>query len=373
LPIDKARVVYTPWLNVNFPVEYVLGGRERVAQKGFIQSGRNRGVVRGLGQIYKAMIHIPDGQIGWLRYAIRRGRKILGRQHFDLIYASAPPFSGLMVARKLAQEFRLPWIAELRDLWSNNHNYPFPRWRRMIDNMLEQRALATASMIVTVSGALAEKLRDKYSVPVVVSMNGFDPEDLPEQFPHPSNSPVLRAVYTGNVYSDNYDLISLFIGIRKFCDAGGKIELNFYGRNLGDAQTKANELGVASVCNFYPPVTHREAVALQCGSDILLFFCWKGESQAGVLTSKVFEYLGARRPILGVGDIQSESAQFIYNRLSGIVASDSNSIFEALTKWAETKRAQGFIPQNPAGVANGLTRVEQFAPILSTWSAISRD
>ena len=363
LPVDESCVVYTPWLNVNSPVEYLLGGRKRVAQQGFIQSGGNRGFVKKLGQAYKAMAHIPDGQIGWLIYAVREGRRILKHQQFDMIYASAPPFTGLMVARQLAKEFKLPWVAELRDLWSDNHNYAYPRWRHLIDEIMERRTMKTAAAIVTVSDPLATVLSDKYQVPVVVAMNGYDPEDLSGVCDQKQSASELRLVYTGNIYSEHYDVDLLFNGIKQYCDAGGGVTIDFIGRNLGDARAKASKFDLNKICNFLPPVSHREAICHQCNADILLFFCWQGEAQGGVYTSKLFEYIGARRPILGVGNPQSEAACMIAKREAGMIADDPEAIVRMLKNWAELKRLHGSLPRLPDTVASGLTRAEQFEPI----------
>ncbi len=373
LPIDASRVVYTPWLNVNSPVEYLLGGRKRVAQQGFIQSGGNRGVVKKLGQAYKAIAHVPDGQIGWLRYAVREGRRILAQNKFDMIYASAPPFTGLMVARRLAKEFDLPWVAELRDLWSDNHSYSYPRWRHLIDETIERRTMNTAAAMVTVSEPLATVLRDKYHVPAVVAMNGYDPEDFPEGDDKNQNATELKLVYTGNIYAEHNDVELLFDGIRQYCNAGGSISIDFVGRNLGDARAKATEFGLEGRCNFLPPVSHREAISRQRNADMLLFFCWQGEAQAGVYTSKLFEYLGARRPILGIGNPRAEAASMISERKAGTIADTSEVIVRALTSWAETKRQHGSLPSLPETVSKGLTRDEQFAPIQELITSLHED
>lgn len=372
LPVDESSVVYTPWLNVNSPVEYLLGGRKRVAQQGFIQSGGNRGLVQKLGRVYKAMAHIPDGQIGWLIYAVREGRRILKRQQFDMIYASAPPFTGLMVARQLAKEFNIPWVAELRDLWSDNHNYAYPRWRHLIDESMERQTLSTAAAIVTVSGPLASVLSDKYQVPVVVAMNGYDPEDFSEICGTQQNTSELRLVYTGNIYSEHYDIDLLFDGIKRYRETGGKVFIDFIGRNLGDARAKASKFGLDKICNFLPPVSHREAISHQCNADALLFFCWQGEAQAGVYTSKLFEYLGARRPILGIGNPESEAACMISEREAGVVANAPETIVHMLKSWAELKRLYGSLLPLPDTVAKGLTREEQFKPIQNLLMTLRR-
>ncbi len=363
LPVDESHVVYTPWINVNSPVEFLLGGRKRVARQGFIQSGGNRGLVKKIGMAYKAIAHIPDGQIGWFGFAVCEGRRILKRQQFDLIFASAPPFTGLMVARQLSKEFHLPWVAEFRDLWSDNHNYTYPRWRRLIDQTMERRTMNTAAAIVTVSKPLARALNEKYQVPAVVAMNGYDPEDFLNGTDKQDIATELRLVYTGNIYPEHNDVDLLLDGIRRFCETGGKITVDFIGRNLGDAKAKATKCGLEQVCNFLPPVPHKEAIARQCNADILLFFCWQGSAQAGVYTSKLFEYMGARRPILAVGDPLTEAAGMIKERGAGTITDNAEMIVHALSGWAQIKRQHGSLPRLPDKVAYGLTRDEQFKPI----------
>ena len=54
------------------------------------------------------------------------------------------------------------WIADLRDLWSDNQNSAAPGWRRALDRRWEQRCLAGAAALVTVSEPLADRLRSRY-------------------------------------------------------------------------------------------------------------------------------------------------------------------------------------------------------------------
>ena len=56
----------------------------------------------------------PDNKIGWYPFAVRMGRRLLQRERHDLVFVSAPPYTGVLVARQLARRFRLPlsWISE---------------------------------------------------------------------------------------------------------------------------------------------------------------------------------------------------------------------------------------------------------------------
>lgn len=39
----------------------------------------------------------------------------------DVILASAMPYTSLLVAAKLSRKYDIPFVAELRDLWVDNH------------------------------------------------------------------------------------------------------------------------------------------------------------------------------------------------------------------------------------------------------------
>lgn len=60
----------------------------------------------------------PDSKIGWVGPAIRKGRRILKSNEYDVIMSSSPPISCHMVARQLSIQFDIPWVADLRDYWS---------------------------------------------------------------------------------------------------------------------------------------------------------------------------------------------------------------------------------------------------------------
>src|SRR6185437_13126512 len=82
-----------------------------------------------------ALVQVPDSRNGWLGSAVRAGREVLKSWRPDVMVASAPPFTTLLVARRLSREFDLPWLAEFRDLWADNPYYGFPEWRRRIDDL----------------------------------------------------------------------------------------------------------------------------------------------------------------------------------------------------------------------------------------------
>jgi glycosyltransferase involved in cell wall biosynthesis len=345
LPVDipPARITATPAWSVNAPVEWVLGGRDKVAREGFGGGGARHPVVHRLGMAYRTLVHWPDAQIGWVRGALAAGRRLLTAHRFDVVYATAPPFSALRVAARLARSAGLPWVAELRDLWTQNHAYPFPAWRRAIEARTEARLLATASALVTVSPPLAAKLA-ALGMPVWEIRNGCDPEDFAGLQRPPTfvaSGDTLRIVFTGNIYPGHYDVQSFCAGLRLFLDEGGRAEVHVAGRNTGALREAARGLGVADAFRFEATLPRNAALAMQRYADVLLFFLWDADAGDGVFSLKLFEYAGAGRPVLAVGPAGSDVAGLLQNSGLGVACESARCVADRLHELKASKQSLG--------------------------------
>ena len=91
------------------------------------------------------------------------GSKVIEEWKPDIIYSSANPFTSLLVAKRLSQKYSIPFVAEFRDLWSDNPYIELPWWRQKIDLKLESSVLNSTKACVTVSEPLKQKLAEKFS------------------------------------------------------------------------------------------------------------------------------------------------------------------------------------------------------------------
>ena len=80
---------------------------------------------------------------------------------------------------------------------------------------------------------------------------------------------------------------------------------------------------------------------MQCEADVLLLLQWNSPSEAGNIPGKLFEYLGARRPILVLGYDNGEMARIVRDRKAGFVSNDPAEIAKQLAAWAAEKRQTG--------------------------------
>lgn len=357
LEIPAEHVSAVPWVDVNALPQRLLERKVKAYRQGTEGLGAT---VSRMGELYRTLLNIPDNHIGWYGPALRAGEAVIRDWRPDLIYASATPQTGLLVAQRLSARHGIPWVAELRDLWVDNHYYQFPRWRRAIDSFLERKALSTAALLVTVSEPLAEVLRAKYNRPTVVVMNGFDPADFPAD-PRPAPPDQLTILYTGMIYPGRRDPTPLFQALGRMGPLADKVRVRFYGRLLPGMQALIERFGVQRQVEMHGPVSYRDSLRLQAEADVLLLLLWDTPEERGVFTGKLFEYLGARRPILTLGLEDGVAADLIRERQAGVVASDPDIIARQLTEWLEVKARDGAVPMVPAEAARGMARDDQFA------------
>ncbi|WP_282604526.1 glycosyltransferase [Pelagibius sp. Alg239-R121] len=391
LEVPEEQVLYAPWADVNALPDRLTDAAKFVLRP-FLSSGKqqNSGDSAGseaqisttaeqtqtpstpsalkrlrssLGGLYSNAVNLPDARIGWMPYAMSRGRKLLKEWKPDVIYATGPPFTGLLIGYRLSKRFDVPLITELRDRWVDDPYYPPPDWRLRIDGSLERRVIGRSSALVTVSEPWAEDYRAKYGKPVAVVYNGYDPEAL-EGAPSMGSSEdvALRIVYTGGIYPGRRDPAPLFAAMQSLNLSPDRIRMDFYGTNPDHVWPIARQYAVEPLVSVNPPVTHREAVELQQNADILLLMQWNDPREQGNVPGKLFEYMGARRPILLLGLEDGVPAAFLREREAGFYGGSPERIAEQLKIWLDMKRTGG-IPPLPEAARSGLTRDDQYSKL----------
>lgn len=361
LPVEipAERVVYTRWVNANRPAELLLGGRQKVTARGYVPPSSS-GLMRwGFGvarSVYKGVL-VPDEQIGWYPFAVRAALELAGGWRPDVVYASAMPLTSLLVAHRVAARLGVPWIAELRDLWTDNHYVRHHPWRRALEQRMERRVLGSAAGLVTMSEPWAQLLRDRYGKPAAAVSNGFDPADFPA--PAPPQDDTLRIVYTGMIYRGKRDPMPLFAALRLLGDEAAGVRVRFYGRYLDMIHEMAAEQGVEALVETHDQLPYSDALRSQAEADLLLLLMWDDPRERGLFPGKVFEYIGARRPILGIGPTEGVVAEMLRERGLGVMVNDPQSIAARLREWIAAKRRDGAIAPLPRELAAGLTREEQ--------------
>ena len=115
--------------------------------------------------------------------------------------------------------------------------------------------------------------------------------------------------YAGLLYQGRRDPKLLFEVLRDLLDENilrrEDVCVRFYGKKEPFVEAMSHQYGLEGVVEINGVVTRSEALQRQAESQILLMLGWTDPRETGQHSGKLFEYLGAARPILAVGGSRS--------------------------------------------------------------------
>jgi glycosyltransferase involved in cell wall biosynthesis len=292
-------------------------------------------------------VAVPDlGVVGWLPFALPAALRLARNERFDCVLTSSPPQSAHLIGRALKRR-GLPWIAELRDGWTFDPPRPaFPTGaQRRLDERLERSALGSADAVIGISAPLAEDAARRFGVRAEVITNAFDPEEAVDEG---AADGLLRPgrhslVHTGRMAVSGRSPTPLLEAVGRLdAELAARLDVVFAGPLTQDER----ELIESSEARWVGSLGREQTLALQRRADTLLVLA-RGASGPSVATGKLFEYLGAGRPILVLGEATA-AAEIVRFSGAGLVASatDPAEIAAALERLVTDPPA----PPEPAAV-----------------------
>ncbi len=344
------RVVETEDADLAVGLKRALGLRTDAALKDSISGGRSPSTGGGarsrMVDLVKSLVAVPDTNRGWIKIATGAAGRTLAQQPYDAILTTSPPPSVHLAGCRLAQSSGLPWVADLRDLWSLDHNSTAPLWRRRVDRVMERRVFRTASALVTVSEPLADDLRRLHPrLPVFSILNGFDPDEshVTEHLTSP-----FTLTHTGTFYQGRRDPTTLFKAVAHLVSNDlvprDQLRIRLFARHEPWVTHLAEAHGITDVVELLPWGSRERALEAQRESHGLLLLHWGGENERGVYTGKVFEYLAARRPILMIGGGAGVLSDLIRETRTGVHVTDQQELESTLLDWWRLYQRTGSLP-----------------------------
>lgn len=282
------------------------------------ESGEPSGALR---QFALSVLSVPDLDQHMILPLVRAGRQVL-TEGVDLIYSTAPPFSGHVAGLLLKELTRTPWVAEFRDPW----NHPWSDRlaarhpvTRALDGLLERWVLRRADAVVAVTeaarGLLASRLPEGQDGKVLLARNGIPDGTVTEPVPPIRAAGPFTILYAGSLYMGRDPVrflegLARFIAVRRLRPED--VQVRFIGRcsefDNASVAGLAESLGLTGYLHVEDWVPFEEIGKLTRSADVLLVFAQKQPLQ---VPNKVYEYLAAGTPILGFVDRDGESARLL--------------------------------------------------------------
>jgi glycosyltransferase involved in cell wall biosynthesis len=317
--IGRAKSLIT---SCSAPAEGRGDRAERVERGPAAAAGHGKNVAASL---LREMIAMPDEQRGWFDFAVAEGKKIVDRERPDAVFSTSPPETAHLIGRALKRYGRIPWVADLRDLWADDHFRQRPAFKRAILRRMERANLRDADAVVTVSWPWALSLRESLGRDSVeVIENGYDEQDF-EGLRYRGNGK-FTIVYTGKLHREHQPVEVLFAALEDLIARGlvdrARVEADFYvfGYDRPDIMSLAKAHGLGDIVRCPGRVGYRESLAAQRSADALIFVQWTGRGGDGWYSAKLYDYIGARRPIVAIAQRGGIVSDLVGKTSSGIVA-----------------------------------------------------
>jgi len=318
----------------------------------------------------------PDHYITWARESVEPLRRLIEQERVDIIYSTFSPASNHWLGLKLKRRTGLPWVADFRDLWTEDYRYTeASASRRAAHRKLEQEILERADAVVGVSEPQTRLLADRaggWRRKFHTITNGYDPDDFRcgvASAPKIGSDRPLRLAHVGRF--DHWRTPDeWFAGLEQFTLRLGAERDRFELRIIGHAdQNTLHRTEASGVrCTFSGHMAHADAIREMRQADALLLNVPGGTNAESVIPAKMFEYLAAQRPILVVGPSDGEAARLVRLCHAGWTTGfDEHAIAGALCELFDAWRAGQSMPSCSSDGLEPYSRVKlayQLAEVL---------
>lgn len=267
---------------------------------------------------YIAAMARPDRWVSWKLAAVKEGMRMIHEFKPQAIWSTYPIATAHLIGAELQKRSGLPWIADFRDPMAQE-GYPADLVIHRQFREIEAHAVRHAALSFFTTPGAARVYCERYpdmAERIKVLENGYDEESFvyAEQSMigrEPLNSGAVTLLHSGIVYPSERDPTALFAALQQLKARGhiqeGQFRIRFRAAIHDDLlSTLAKSSGVEDFIETCPPIPYREALAEMLRADGLLVM--QASNCNEQIPAKIYEYLRARRPILGLTDPRGDTA-----------------------------------------------------------------
>lgn len=331
------------------------GSRDEVTP---ISSGKKSWKQR-LSLWVRANVFVPDPRVTWVKPSVRFLKKYLKEHPVDAIVTTGPPQSMHLIGQKLHEALGIPWVPDFRDPWTRMYylkHLPLTKasWNKLLK--MEQDVLDGCSAVLTCTPMVQADYAARTKTPVEMITNGFDVKDfeiLADAISRELGSRQARndnfvVTHTGLLAADG-NPENLWRALANIAETDPefkeRLKVNLIGRVDKEVLRSIEQAGLTPNTALPGYLNHAATNDAQRSADVLVLPLRNDPDYAIILPGKLFEYLAARRPILGIGQKDGAMAQILDETKSGITAEfDDMGTMQDFLKDAWVQFKAGGIP-----------------------------
>lgn len=280
-----------------------------------------------LGLWVRANFFIPDARVLWIKPSISYLRSYLKEHPVDAIISYGPPHSMHLIALALHKEFDIPWLSDWQDPWTEIDYYekfPMMKSAKRQHELLEKEVLQTANEVVMVSKSWCKDLEKLSGRNVHYIPFGYDADDF-EGIPYEHNTH-FTITHFGTLGNDRNPMM-LWETLQELIDENlihkNDIKIHLAGQVDGSVFQSIEHYGLKDQLIYEHQINKSALFHYLRKSELLLVLINKPEgglryNNRGRIPAKVFECIGAQRPILVIGPPDGDVANIVRETKAGI-------------------------------------------------------
>ena len=265
-------------------------------------------------------LFIPDARVFWVKPSVAYLEKYIVENNIETIVTSGPPHSLHLIGLELKQKLDIKWFADFRDPWTTigyHKSLRLSRFAAKKHKALEHKVLNTADTIIVTSKTTKSEFQAITTQPIAVITNGYDTEEVGKQ----TLDSKFSLAHIGSFLSERNPLIlwkSLVELLNEIPDFKSHLEVKLIGAVSQEVLETITKYKLDPFLNNLGYVSHKEAVAQQRKSQVLLLIEIDSDDTRSIIPGKLFEYMVSGRPIIAIGPQNSDFAEIITNTNTGV-------------------------------------------------------
>jgi len=303
----------------------IFGNNKKKESAGFLNP--NPTLLGRFFQYVRANYFIPDARKFWIKPSVKFLSNYLKNNEIEVVITTGPPHSMHIIGLALRDKFKIKWISDFRDPWTEIDYFqqlPLTKKANKKHHQLEQEVLEKSDMVIVVGETMKKKFL-KHNHNIEVLTNGFDSYENSLTIELDSNFSI---THVGLMNADRNPTILwevLYEISSENIDFKNNLRIKFIGK-IDD--TVIQDIQVFNPKNIVriPYLDHEEVRKYQASSQVLLLSINHVPSAKGIITGKIFEYLQAKRPILGIGPEDGDAAAILKKTNAGNIVGFNNKV-----------------------------------------------
>lgn len=301
--------------------------------------------------------HFPiDTWLPLFLFRERYIRKIINNINPDLIWSTGDPWSGHIIANRIAKHYNKPWVADFRDPWNLGGMNLKERsaFSSRIDKYYEDKLVKNASILTFTAKAteqLYQRYFGEYNLRTATLYNSFDRTlyDTNGTEEELFNPEYLNLIFFGSFRTRSPAAVFIEVLSRlykKDTEAAKKIRMYCFGALNETDKEKAEQAQVANQFFQIDSVPPEQALKFLNNAD-LLWLSTTGKLK-NIIPAKLWDYLASETPILSVAS-NPEIGKILEQTGTGVQFGIDNfsPVVEILRKCVKLKMNQEKISSLP--------------------------